>query len=147
MLERGGLREGDYTLVRAGGVLQGFEALREKKPSGTLLITPFEIRAESAGLRRLGNAVDILGRYQGLVGAARRSWAQTHQRQLVGYIRAYRAGLAWLYDRANAPEALALLQKNVRGMTPELAARAYHVLLGRGVEPGAPPRRAGILTG
>jgi len=46
---------------------------------------------------------------QGLVGAARRSWAQAHQRQLVGYIRAYRAGLAWLYDRANRAEALAVL--------------------------------------
>ena len=146
MLERGGLREGDYTLVRAGGVLQRFEALKEKKHSGTLLITPFEILAESAGLRRLGNAVDILGRYQGLVGAARRSWAQTHQRQLVGYIRAYRAGLAWLYDRANAPEALALLQKNVRGMTPELAARTYDVLLGRGFEPDAALDVEGIRT-
>src|SRR2546430_7654591 len=34
--------------------------------------------------------------------------------------------------RSNAPEALALLQKNVRGMTAELAARTYDVLLGRG---------------
>jgi ABC-type nitrate/sulfonate/bicarbonate transport system substrate-binding protein len=121
MLERGGLKDGDYTLARAGGVLQRFE--------GTLLITPFEILAESAGLRRLGSAVDVLGRYQGLVGAARRSWAQTHQAQLVGYIRAYRTGVAWLYDRTNRAEAQAILQKNVRGMTPELAAKTYDVLL------------------
>lgn len=146
MLERGGLPEGDYTLARAGGVLQRFEALKEKKHAGTLLITPFEILAESAGLRRLGNAVDVLGHYQGLVGAARRSWAQTHQRELVGYIRAYRAGLAWLYDRANTSEALALLQKNVRGMTPELAAKTYDVLLGRGFEPDAALDVEGIRT-
>ena len=129
MLERGGLTESDYALARAGGVLQRFEALKEKKHAGTLLITPFEILAEAAGLKRLGNAVDVLGRYQGLVGAARRSWAHAHQTQLVGYIRAYRAGLAWLYDRANRAEALAVLQKNVRGMTPELAAKTYDVLL------------------
>ena len=128
MLERGGLREGDYTLVRAESVL------------------PLEVLAESAGLRRLGNAVDVLGHYQGLVGAARRSWAQTHQRELVGYIRAYRAGLAWLYDRANTSEALALLQKNVRGMTPELAAKTYDVLLGRGFEPEAALDVEGIRT-
>src|SRR2546428_12094898 len=109
MLERGGLREGDYTLVRAGGVLQRFEALKEKKHSGTLLITPFEILAESAGLRRLGNAGDVLGRYQGLVGAARPSWAQTHQRQLVGHIRARRAGPAWPHAPPNPPESLAPL--------------------------------------
>jgi ABC-type nitrate/sulfonate/bicarbonate transport system substrate-binding protein len=129
MLERGGLKDGDYTLARAGGVLQRFEALKEKKHAGTLLITPFEILAESAGLRRLGSAVDVLGRYQGLVGATRRSWAQTHQNQLIGYIRAYRAGVAWLYDRTNRAEAQAILQKNVRGMTPELAAKTYDVLL------------------
>lgn len=148
MLERGGLTESDYTLARAGGVLQRFEALKEKKHAGTLLITPFEILAEAAGLKRLGNAVDVLGRYQGLVGAARRSWAQAHQRQLVGYIRAYRAGLAWLYDRANRAEALALLQKNVRGMTPELAAKTYDVLLAPagGFEPEGALDVEGIRT-
>ncbi|HEV8640267.1 MAG TPA: ABC transporter substrate-binding protein [Methylomirabilota bacterium] len=129
MLERGGLKEGEFTLVRAGGVLQRWEALKEKKHAGTLLITPFEIIAESLGFRRLGNAVDALGRYQGLVGAARRSWAQAHAGKLVGFIRAYRGGLDWLYDRANRAEALAIVQRNVRGMTPELAAKTYDVLL------------------
>jgi len=129
MLQAGGLKGGDYSLVRAGGVLQRWEALREKKHAGTMLITPFEILAESAGFRRLGNAVDVLSRYQGLVGAARRSWARENPALLVGYIRAYRAGLAWLYDPANRGEALQILEKNVRGMTPELAGKTYGVLL------------------
>ncbi len=129
MLEANGLKTGDYSLVRAGGVLQRWDALKEKKHAGTMLITPFELIAESLGFRRLGNAVDVLGRYQGLVGAARRSWAREHPRELVGYIRGYRAGLHWLYDPVNKSEALALLQKNVRGMTPELAAKTYDVLL------------------
>jgi ABC-type nitrate/sulfonate/bicarbonate transport system substrate-binding protein len=129
MLQAGGLQAGDYALVRAGGVLQRWEALREKKHAGTMLITPFEIMAEAAGFHRLGNAVDVLGRYQGLVGAARRSWARDHPDQLVGYIRAYRAALTWLYDPATRAEALQLLQKNVRGMTPELAEKTHAVLL------------------
>ncbi|HXG04465.1 MAG TPA: ABC transporter substrate-binding protein [Candidatus Binatia bacterium] len=129
MLQLNGLGAGEYTLVRAGGVLQRWEALREKKHAGTLLITPFEILAEAAGFRRLGNAVDVLGRYQGLVGAARRGWARANADRLVGYIRAYRAGLGWLYDPANRAEALQMLQRNVRGMRPELAARTSDVLL------------------
>jgi ABC-type nitrate/sulfonate/bicarbonate transport system substrate-binding protein len=129
MLQTGGLKPDEYALVRAGGVLQRWEALREKKHAGTMLITPFEVLAEAAGFRRLGNAVDALGRYQGLVGAARRSWARENPAKLVGYIRAYRAGLAWLYDPANQAEALQLLQKNVRGMTHDLAAKTYGVLL------------------
>lgn len=129
MLQLGGLKEGEYSLVRAGGVLQRWQALREKKHAGTMLITPFEILAEAAGFRRLGNAVDVLGRYQGLVGAARRSWARDNAARLVGYIRAYRAGVDWLYDPGNRADALQILQKNVQGMTPELAARTYDVLL------------------
>ena len=129
MLQTGGLKPDEYSLVRAGGVLQRWDALREKKHAGTMLITPFEVLAEAAGFRRLGNAADALGRYQGLVGAARRSWARENPAKLVGYIRAYRAGLAWLYDPANRAEALQILQKNVRGMTPELAGKTYDVLL------------------
>ncbi len=129
MLERGGLKEGEFTLVRAGGVLQRWEALKEKKHAGTLLITPFEIIAQAQGFRLLGSAIDVLHRYQGLVGAARRSWAKTNAGQLTGFIRAYLAGLAWLYDRANKAEALEILQKNVRGMTPDLAEKTYNVLL------------------
>jgi ABC-type nitrate/sulfonate/bicarbonate transport system substrate-binding protein len=129
MLERGGLKEHEVSLVRAGGVLQRWEALREKKHAGTLLITPFEILAQAQGLRVLGKAVDVLGRYQGLVGATRRSWARDNADKLVGFIRAYQSGLAWLYEPANKPAALQILQKNVRGMTPELAAKTYDVLL------------------
>ncbi len=148
MLERGGLKESDYALVRAGGVLQRWEALKERKHAGTLLLSPFEVMAEAAGFRRLGNAVDVLGRYQGLVGASRRSWAQAHSPQLVGYIRAYRAGVAWLYDRANKAEALAILEKNVRGMTPELAAKTYDVLLAPtgGFEPNCAMDLDGVRT-
>jgi ABC-type nitrate/sulfonate/bicarbonate transport system substrate-binding protein len=131
MLQLGGLKESDYSLVRAGGVLQRWEALREKKHAGTMLITPFEILAEAAGFNRLGNAVDALGRYQGLVGTARRAWARENPDKLIGFIRAYRAALAWLYDPANRAETLQILQKNVR-MSPELAGKTYDVLLGAG---------------
>ena len=148
MLERGGLAETDYTLVRAGGVLQRWEALKERRHAGTLLLSPFEILAEAAGFRRLGNAIDVLGRYQGLVGAARRSWARTHSTQLVGYIRAYQAGVTWLYDRSHRAEALTLLEKNVRGMTPELATKTYDVLLAPsgGFEPNIALDLEGVRT-
>jgi ABC-type nitrate/sulfonate/bicarbonate transport system substrate-binding protein len=147
LLEKGGLKEGEASLVRAGGVLQRWEALKEKKHAGTLLITPFEIIAEAQGFRRLSNAIDVLGRYQGLLGAARRSWAQANPGQLVGFIRAYTGGLAWLYDRNNKAEALTILQKNVRGMTPDLAGKTYDVLLGPGgFEPKAVLDVEGVRT-
>jgi len=148
MVQMGGVKEGEVSYVRAGGVLQRWEALKEKKHAGTMLITPFEIIAESMGFSRLGNAIDVLGRYQGLVGAARRSWAQANPDKVVGFIRAYRSGLDWLYDRPNKAEALGILQKNVRGMTPELAAKTYDVLLAPtgGFDPKAELDVEGVRT-
>jgi ABC-type nitrate/sulfonate/bicarbonate transport system substrate-binding protein len=129
LLEKGGLKESDYSLVRAGGVLQRFEALLEKKHAGTLLLSPFEVPATARGFNLLENAIDALGRYQGLTGAARREWARTHEAELVGYIRGYLAALEWLYDPAHKEEAIAIFRKNLPNMSPELAAKSYDILL------------------
>ena len=129
LLQQAGLSEADYKLVRAGGVLQRFEALLKHEHDGTMLISPFEIAAEARGFHDLGAAIDQFGHYQGLVSAVRREWIETHPDALVGYIRGYLAGLDWLFDPANKQEALALLRRNIPSMTPELAERSYAVLL------------------
>jgi ABC-type nitrate/sulfonate/bicarbonate transport system substrate-binding protein len=65
--------------------------------------------------------------YLGVVGAARRSWAKQNEKALEGFIRAYRDGVAFLYE--NRPIAEALLVANMRAMTPELARRSLDVFL------------------
>lgn len=129
LLEKGGLKPGDIEFVSAGGVMQRFSALMEKKHAGTLLISPFEVNAEAKGFNRLANADEALGRYQGLVGAVRRSWAKENGASLVGYIRSYISALDWLHDPANKVEAIALLRKNLPNMSEELAATSYEILL------------------
>jgi ABC-type nitrate/sulfonate/bicarbonate transport system substrate-binding protein len=129
LLEKGGLKPTDIEFVSAGGVMQRFGALMEKKHAGTLLISPFEVNAEAKGFNRLANADEALGRYQGLVGAARRTWAKENETSLVGYIRGYIAALDWLYDPANKAEAIALLRKNLPNMPEELAVKSYDILL------------------
>jgi ABC-type nitrate/sulfonate/bicarbonate transport system substrate-binding protein len=129
MLQKGGLNDSDYNLVKAGGVLQRFEALMEKKHAGTLLLSPFEVAAQAKGFTVMGYAIDVLGRYQGLVGAARRDWAKEHAAQLVGYIRAYIAAVDWLYQDANKVDAVALLRRHLPTMSPELADKSYAILL------------------
>jgi ABC-type nitrate/sulfonate/bicarbonate transport system substrate-binding protein len=129
LLERAGLREPDYALERAGGVLQRFEALLEKKHAGTLLITPFELRAEAKGFNRLADALGVLGRYQGLVGGARKSWAERNRAAVVGYIRAYSDAVDWLYDPTHRAAALALFLKNMANAGPDIAEASYRALL------------------
>ena len=129
LLAKGGLKPADYELVPAGGVLQRFQALLEKKHAATLLISPFEVNAEAKGFTRVANAADALGAYQGLVGATRRAWAKEREVELVGYIRAYLAALDWLYAPANKAEAIAILRKNLPSMAEELALKSYDILL------------------
>jgi ABC-type nitrate/sulfonate/bicarbonate transport system substrate-binding protein len=130
MLERAGLKEGDYKLERAGGVLQRFQALMEKKHAGTLLLSPFEVQAEAKGYHRLDNATDVLGRYQGLVAGARKSWADAHRAEVIAYIRAFSDAVEWLYDPANKDEALTILLRNLPGLGQGGAQTAYGILLG-----------------
>jgi ABC-type nitrate/sulfonate/bicarbonate transport system substrate-binding protein len=130
MLERGGLQlDRDYNVVRAGGVLQRFLALMEKKHQATLLLSPFELQAEAKGFKRLGNAIDVLGHYQGLVGGARKSWADANREAVIGYIRAFSEAVDWLYDPRNKDEAIAIFRKNLPNVPEQGAQGAYSVLL------------------
>jgi ABC-type nitrate/sulfonate/bicarbonate transport system substrate-binding protein len=130
MLERAGLAmDKDYTIVRAGGVLQRYQQLMEKKHAATLLLSPFEVQAEASGFQRLGNATDTLGAYQGLVGGARKSWADANRDAVVAYIRAFSDAVDWLYDPRNRTEAIAIFRKNLPNVPEQGAQTAYNVLL------------------
>src|SRR5712664_1831634 len=130
MLERGGLRlDRDYNVVRAGGVLQRFQALMEKKHDATLLLSPFELQAEAKGFTRLGNATDVLGAYQGIVGGARKGWADANRDAVVGFIRSFSEAVDWLYDPRNKDEAVLIFRKNLPNVPEHGAQAAYGVLL------------------
>jgi ABC-type nitrate/sulfonate/bicarbonate transport system substrate-binding protein len=130
LMERNGLAlDRDYRTERAGGVLQRFNALLEKKHAGTMLISPFEVQAEAQGFNRLANASDSLGSYQGLVGGARKAWADANRDVVIGYIRAFSEAVDWLYAAQNRSEAIAIFRKNLPQATEQAANTAYGVLL------------------
>jgi len=129
LLKRNGLKMGDYNVVKAGGVLARWEALKERKHDGTMLLTPFDLLAKANGLNILQYAIDVYGQYQGLSGATRRAWAAANPKKLDAYIRGYRAGLAWLYDPNNKDEAIAILRKNLPQLSEGLAGQSYGVLV------------------
>ena len=129
MLRRGGLAPSDCNIVKVGGMVQRWEALREGKQDGTLLSTPFDVLAKEQGLNRLARATEMIGPYQGNVAAAKRSWAKTHRKEVVGFIRGYVAAIEWLYDKANREEALRILTTDLPQISPQLAQQSYDVLL------------------
>jgi ABC-type nitrate/sulfonate/bicarbonate transport system substrate-binding protein len=129
LLARNGLSESEVAFERAGGVLGRFQELLKGSHAGSILITPFDLLAMNKGHAQLARAAEQLGAYQGVVGAARRSWARQNEAALVGFIRAYRSGVQFLYEAGNREIAEALLVANVRAMTPPLGKQSLQVLL------------------
>ncbi|HKD62081.1 MAG TPA: ABC transporter substrate-binding protein, partial [Terracidiphilus sp.] len=89
LMKRKGLNEADYKVEKAGGVLQRWDALKEKKHDGTLLLTPFDFIAKANGFNVLEYAIDVYGHYQGLVGASRRAWAADNPHKVQAFIKGY----------------------------------------------------------
>jgi ABC-type nitrate/sulfonate/bicarbonate transport system substrate-binding protein len=129
MIEKAGLNEDEVNFESVGGVMERWQALQAGAQAGTLLLTPFDIIGAKMGLNVLARGRETLNAYQGIVGAARRPWAAENGDTLIGYIRAYRRALAWLFDPSNRPAAELLLVDRVPNMTPEVAAAACNIFL------------------
>src|SRR5262245_42515058 len=129
MLAKAGLKDGDYTLARVGGMKERYEALLERKQAGSLLVPPFTLAALDRQFNELTTALALLGHFQGGVAAARRAWAAEHRDELIGFIRGNVAALDWLYDADNKREALQILQAHLAGTSAAVAERSYDVLL------------------
>jgi len=128
LLARNGLTDADVTYVRAGGTANRYRDLIAGKHDATLLRTPFELLVRERGFNQLATG-ESLGAYEGTVGVARRSWAKANEPALLGFMRGYRAGVDWIYDRANRELVEALLVANIRDMTPALARKSYDLLV------------------
>jgi len=116
---------GDYAIVRAGGMVQRWEALRERKHAATLLSAPYNLIARNADFVELAKATDVIGPYQGNVAAVRRPWAAQNREKVSAYIRAYRQSIGWLYQPVNREEAIAILKAHLPHM-PQATAEASH---------------------
>lgn len=121
--------KGDYEIVRAGGMVQRWNALREGQHAATLLSAPYNIIAQNACFKELVKATDVIGPYQGNVAAVRRPWAQDNRGKIEAYIRAYRRSIAWLYEPANRTEAIAILRQHLAQIPQEIAEASYGELL------------------
>lgn len=131
IMRRAGMSEGDVAYKAVGTGAERLQALKDGACAGTLLNAPLCLAAEGAGSVRLLSARSILGPYQGIVGAARRSFAQAHPELIVRFIRAFHRSLAWLGDPSNKAEACAILaekQPAVRTVLDE----AYRMLVTEG---------------
>lgn len=129
MIARAGMTDADVTYERTGGGPMRLRAMLDGQYAAGLLATPLDKIAADQGFTNLGTARQLLGRYQGRTGFAQRAWIKNNEAAVIGFMRAYRDAMDWLYDRGNREIAAALLIANDASMTPELARQSLEILL------------------
>lgn len=129
MVSRAGMTDADVKYVRTGGGPTRMRELVAGKYAAGLLATPLDLIAEEHGMRRLGTARELLGRYQGRAAYSQRDWVRKNEATVIAFMRGYRESMQWLYDPNNREIAAALLVANDASMTPALARKALDVLL------------------
>lgn len=148
MLEKGGLKTGDYEFVSVGGTDKRWASLEAGEHAGALMNDPFTRYALDKGFRILETSVDVFDHYQSGVFAARRSWAADNRDRLVAFIRAHLRVLDWFLNPANAAEAAKILEARIPALSLHAAEAAVARLASArtGFPPAAVLDREGIET-
>jgi ABC-type nitrate/sulfonate/bicarbonate transport system substrate-binding protein len=128
LLRSKGFGPDDYKFVEIGGVDRRYQALLEGRVAGTLLLPPFVGNAVARGCHVLARGDQIVSRYQGTVGAAKRSWAEKNRDLLISYIRAYVEATQWCFDIKNRASCLELLARH-NGIEGKAAQETLDALL------------------
>jgi len=131
ILADAGLKSGAVTFAAVGTGAQRRSALLEGACDATLLNAPICLTAENAGMSRLIYARDVIGEYQGIVSAARRSWAAHNKATIQAFIRGFQSSLHWMTDPANKAAACTILTENLTTIAPVID-QAYAVLVANG---------------
>lgn len=121
LLVESGLSESEVVFREFGGSRERFDALKKGAASASLLNPPFDRNLFAAGFGSLGTISNFFPAYPGSIAAARRSWAQDNQQQLIAFIRAFNAGYDWLKEPGNSAEARSLLPSRLEVGTEAVA--------------------------
>lgn len=115
ILAQHGLQRGDYAVKPIGATpLRLAAMLEDRSAAAAILNLPFRLQATRAGLKDMGEAVDLVGPYLSTAGFVMRAWGLANADMLVGYIQGYVAGLRWARDPVNRAQAVALLARRLR---------------------------------
>lgn len=127
VLKRNGLNKGDYEVKAVGSTQKRYEAITgDKTASASALNPPFSILAKRAGLKEMGEMVQIIGPLQTTACWTMKPWASANADVVVRYIQAFIEGVRWTLDPANKDEAIGLVAARFK-LEPDVAAEAYAI--------------------
>jgi ABC-type nitrate/sulfonate/bicarbonate transport system substrate-binding protein len=100
------MTKGDYELVALGATGARLESMIKGETYAGILNPPFDAKALAAGMRRIGDSIEVLPDYPNTLFAVNRAWAQNNRETLVAYLRSWLKGMAWVNDPANRAAAI-----------------------------------------
>ena len=113
----------DYAFVAAGATGYRLEAMEKGEAFAAVLNSPWNARAEEAGMRLMARHSDVVPGYPGGVFAVSRPWGEAHREEVAAFLRGLRDATRW----ARSPErrgAAAALAASEMSVGQEQAARA-----------------------
>jgi len=127
LLQKGGLKPGDYEMIQVGGTPTRYAALVRGAVQATVLAQPQDFVAADAGMRKLGGVQDA---FEGpaIVFVARKSWAQKNPELVTRFLRGALEGMRWLNDPKNRNDAIRLLAKRINA-TEDHARATYDMYI------------------
>jgi len=115
------MTRGDYEFVAVGAPGARFESMVKGETFAGTLTPPFDAKALSAGMRRIGDSKEVLPDYPNTLFAVNREWGQKNRDTLVSYLRAWLKGMSWAKDPANREAAIKMVGAELK-LDPKQAA-------------------------
>jgi len=134
LLEKHGLKKGDYQEIPLGGTPNRYAALSRGAVEATVLAQPADFKAEAAGMRRMGSVSEAFDG-PAIVFLARKDWLKAHGDIAVKFLKGAGKGGTWLYDPKNEQAALKVLANHINSKEDE-ARKTYDMYI----------RREGIIS-
>lgn len=134
------IQEKDYKLISVGNTAARVKALKEGAAQVAIVSSPEDNLLKAEGYNVLGDAAVEIGNYQGSAYAVRKSYAKTHEKEVLSFLRAIVAATDAVF--ADKAMAISVMKSRIKGISDADAEATYT----RMTSPGALNKRAELNT-
>lgn len=114
----------DFSMISSGSSALRLAALKSGNAQGAMLIQPFDLSAESQGMKIFEEAADYVKDWLSNGIAVNEDWGKAHRADVVAFLRAVNAATRYGYDHPQ--DAIAILAQATK--TSEAVARQAYAL-------------------
>ena len=128
LLASAGLKQQDVDFVYAKAAGDRFAALAAGAVDATIVNPPSSFQAAALGFSNVGDISTLMQDFPFTIWAVNTDWAAQHRKDVVGFVKAYLAATAWLYDPKNKDQAISILEKYAK-VKPKDAVSSYNYMV------------------